>query len=363
MRAAVLMHYMEVAREVGFDPTATLAQCGLNAGMFAHQDQVLPSAAVIQLLEESARLSECETYGLRMGEHRNLSSLGAISLLLAQQSTLHDVLKTIISYRTMVNDSVVIHLEPAGRSTVLRQEIIGNPRHTPRQATELAAAVLFLTCRSLFGVKWQVSSVNFKHSAPSNLNVHRRLFHARAVFDSTFNGIVFPTELLQTTNPLNDPVMAGYAKRFIEGLSATEPLCPVQEVLKSIHMLLPMGGATIEGVSKVLAMNVRSLQRRLEEGGETFAHLVNSVRREQAMRCMRNPAYALAYVGEQLGYSNPGSFTRWFTNQFGMSPASWRAKEGVRYRRQPIPSAFVRARGAFSADSGGTASRSTIQSR
>jgi AraC-like DNA-binding protein len=42
------------------------------------------------------------------------------------------------------------------------------------------------------------------------------------------------------------------------------------------------------------------------------------------MRYMENPRYSLSQVAGLLGYSTPSSFTRWFTAQFGMAPASWR---------------------------------------
>jgi len=32
-------------------------------------------------------------------------------------------------------------------------------------------------------------------------------------------------------------------------------------------------------------------------------------------------------ISQMTGYANPSSFTRWFTAEFGMSPAAWRAEK------------------------------------
>ncbi|MNP69715.1 HTH-type transcriptional regulator VirS [compost metagenome] len=95
---------------------------------------------------------------------------------------------------------------------------------------------------------------------------------------------------------------------------------------KAIYLLLPMGHATIEQIAQTQGMNVRTLQRRLEEGGVTFSDLINEVRRELVVRYMENPRYSLAQIADMLGYSMPSSFTRWFASQFGQSPASWRSE-------------------------------------
>ncbi|WP_442881951.1 helix-turn-helix domain-containing protein [Duganella sp. S19_KUP01_CR8] len=92
-----------------------------------------------------------------------------------------------------------------------------------------------------------------------------------------------------------------------------------------------MGRATIEQIAQALGMNVRTLQRRLEDDGANFSDLINEVRRDLVQRYMNNPSYSLARIGDLLGYSMASSFTRWFTAQFGATPAAWRAANGKPY--------------------------------
>ncbi len=103
----------------------------------------------------------------------------------------------------------------------------------------------------------------------------------------------------------------------------------VLDVRKAIYVGLPMGRATIEQISQALGMNVRTLQRRLEESGCTFSDVINEVRRELVLRYMENSRYPLRRIAELLGYSMLSSFTRWFTVQFGVAPVIWRAQHGA----------------------------------
>jgi AraC-like DNA-binding protein len=195
-----------------------------------------------------------------------------------------------------------------------------------RQATELALGALFRLCSSLLGQRWHPLSVNFAYPPPEDQLVYRRMFGCKLEFGSEFNGFVFTAEELDAPNPMADPVMAGYAERFVDSLLDDREHSHVLDVRKAIYLLLPMGRATIEQVAQSQGINLRTLQRRLEDEGVTFSQLVNEVRRDLVRRYMANSRYSLGRVAEMLGYSVPSSFTRWFTSQFGMAPAVWRQK-------------------------------------
>src|SRR5512145_995813 len=153
-RAATLTNYLEVARHLGLNAHSLMAQVGLNASMLGAPDQRIPVSAAVALLEESARISSCETFGLRMAELRQLSDFGEISLLLSHQRTLRDALQVIVQYRHLMNDSLAIFIEEAGKTVIIREEIVSDyPGHS-RQATELAIGVMHRFCAALLGAHW-----------------------------------------------------------------------------------------------------------------------------------------------------------------------------------------------------------------
>jgi AraC-like DNA-binding protein len=329
VRAAALSHYLEVAQSLALDPLPLLRAAGISKAWLAVPDHPIPADAVVNLLEASAHASGCETFALRMAGARQLSDFGVLSLLISHQRTLRDVLATMMQYRDVLNESLALDIETTGRVSILREEILTRSP-LARQANELAMAVLFRLCRSVGGERWQPQSVHFTHPAPADGREHRRFFRCKLEFEADFNCIVCATADLDLPNPLADPMMADYAERFVSALPAAQAGSIVGDVRRSIYLLLPLGRATVVQIAQSLGLNVRTLQRRLDEEGLRFGELVQEVRRELAPRYIGNPRYPMARIAQQLGYAQPSSFTRWFSAEFGVPPLRWRECELVR---------------------------------
>jgi AraC-like DNA-binding protein len=52
--------------------------------------------------------------------------------------------------------------------------------------------------------------------------------------------------------------------------------------------------------------------------------VLNEVRRELALRYLAGSAHNMTAIAQMTGYATPSSFTRWFSAEFGKSPAAWR---------------------------------------
>ncbi|HEY5804826.1 MAG TPA: AraC family transcriptional regulator [Lysobacter sp.] len=333
IRAATLKNYFEVAQQLGLNPQPLLRAAGLSRTMLSDPERRIPAAAAVKLLEDSSVQADCDTFGLRMAESRQLSDFGVVSLLLIHQPTLRDALMTTMKYRHLLNELLAIHVEERGRTVVIREEFVPGPGPTSRQAIELALGALYRLCGFLLGPHWKPHSVSFTHGPPENLLVHRRVFRCATEFGREFNGIVCDAADLTYRNPSADPAMAMYVKRLVEALPAPDKNSITTDVRKDLYILMPMGQATIEQVAHGRGMNLRTLQRRLEESGETFSNILNSVRTDLAVRYMENRQYSLQVVGRLLGFSAPSSFTRWFIAEFGMPPRAWR--KDLRQRTVP----------------------------
>ena len=327
VRAAVLTNYLEVTQYLGFNPRDVLAAVGLSRAQLQAPEHRIHIDAAVRLLEDSAVASGCQTFGLSMAESRQLSDFGVVSLLLSHQRTLRDALQVVVDYRHLMNDSLAIFIEEAGKMVIIREEVVTETPMPSRQATELAIGVMFRLCSALLGSHWHPYSVNFMHQAPDNLHLHRRLFGCTLEFGSEFNGIVCSDASLDITNPNADPAMARYAQSYLDSLQGHQGTSMLFEVRKAIYLLLPMGRATIEQIAQSQGMNVRTLQRRLKDDGCAFNDVINDVRRDLVLRYLDNPNYPLSRIADMLGYSMASSFTRWFISQFGMPPAVWRSSQ------------------------------------
>ena len=323
VRAAALTNYFEVATQLALNPSQMLAQVGLSRALLADPDDRIPAGAVVTLLEESAQAAQCPTFGLRMAESRQLSDLGAVSLLLTHKRTLREVLLAMINYRHLMNEALALQVEDVGENVIIREEVVTDASTHSRQATELALGVLSRAAGALLGNHWKPHRVLFSHAAPPDLQLHRRIFKCKLVFDSEYNGFVCAAADLDYPSSAANPALARYAEQLLQSLPKAQDRSTGMEVREAIHVLLPMGRATVEQIAQKLGVNVRTLQRQLEDEGQTFSELINSVRRELAIRYVRSGQHSLGHVAELLGYSTQTSFTRWFKAEFGVAPTQW----------------------------------------
>jgi AraC-like DNA-binding protein len=338
VRAASLTNYSEVARASGLDPVRMLLDAGLSPTVLHEPDLMIPVENVASLLQLSATTSGNESFGLCMAESRRLSNLGAVGLLIRDQATLRDSLDVLIRYQSLLNSSLSLMIEEFDHVVVIREEVRpGKGNQATRQRIELALGVLVRLMRQFLGADWQPRRVCFAHSAPRDLRTHQRLIGRVVEFDHDFNCIVCAKEDLGMRNPSADPAMARYAQQLLDASAKLPGDTMLDDVRRTILLLLPSGRCTIEQVSDHVGVVCRTIQRRLADEGQTFSSIVNDVRTELATRHVLESDRPLAEVATLLGFSAPSGLSRWFHAQFGCSAKESRARRSAGRRRAASP--------------------------
>jgi AraC-like DNA-binding protein len=81
-------------------------------------------------------------------------------------------------------------------------------------------------------------------------------------------------------------------------------------------------------------MSPRSLQRRLQSEGTSFAQVLVDLRRDLALRYLRDERIAIGEVGFLLGFLDVAAFHRAFKRWTGSTPAQYR--RSVQERSGPL---------------------------
>ncbi len=325
VRSATLAKYSDVARGLGIDPVQMVSRVGLSRQCLLTPDLRVPEASLTDVLEDSAKASQCSALGLLVGESWRLSDFGVLSLLLQHQPTLRQALSELKNYRHLLSDSVMIDITEYPNVAVLQLVLVSGRAHPGRQRMELAIGALLSLCRFQLGAQWKPRCVHFTHAAPASVQPHLRAFGPSLEFSSEFDGIVLGKDDLDRINPSSDPHMARYAQNFIELQPRAQEQNIAHDVRRSIHVLLPRGRSHIDQVSESLGLSTRTLQRQLEQTGESFQTLVNEVRREQATRYLETRTHSITQITQLLGFTETSAFSRWFSQQFKVPPSRWKS--------------------------------------
>jgi AraC-like DNA-binding protein len=141
-------------------------------------------------------------------------------------------------------------------------------------------------------------------------------------FSDSFDGLRFPSTFLDTPIQSADAglhaILMRYAEESLSRHKDTTSLAG--RTRRLITASLATGSATIDEVAERLAMTSRTLQRRLEDEGLQFSHLVDATRKELAAQYLRDPNLGLTDTAFLVGYSDLTAFHRAFRRWFKQTP-------------------------------------------
>lgn len=326
VRSASLTKFSEVARAAGIDAERMVRRVGLDRSCLYTPDLRIPEIRLAEILEASAKSSDFQSPGLLVAESWRLSDFGALGLLLQHQPSLRHVLANLGQYRHLLSDSVAVQVADIAEVCVVRVTLVTGRPDPGRQVVELAVGATLCLFRAVLGPSWMPRSVHFVHPAPASVQLHRRVFGPRIEFNSELDGVVLSREDMDRPNPQADARLAAYARDFLDLQPRPQQDTIADDVRRALHALLPSGRHAVELVGQNLGLSARSLQRQLEQAGESYSNLVNEVRSALALRHLGNPACSISQVAGLLGFSEISAFSRWFSAQFGMSPTRWRSQ-------------------------------------
>lgn len=324
VRAVSLSNFVEIAREVGIDPYEAFRRAGITQAMLERPENRIPAKLAIDLFEFASARSGCESFGLRMAENRSAATLGPLSLLLERVATVRDTVQVLIDYQQHINNILTIAWEDRAGIPCIRFEMV--PECLQPQVVDHSVALAFQAVRWASGGQWGPLSVHLTRKAPADLSVFQRFYPCPVNFSSTFNGLRCTEASLDIGNPLADATMAQHMRQLLGLVELEEGDEAIgEQVKRAIALLLPNGQATVANVALHLGMSVRTLQRVLDGEGQSFATLLNGMRRELTKRYLLGGDHSVAMVAELIGYSSASSFNRWFNAEFGCAPQKWRA--------------------------------------
>ncbi|MFM5918285.1 MAG: AraC family transcriptional regulator [Novosphingobium sp.] len=327
VRVAALTGYLDTMRSFGADPRRLLREQGLTAAQLNDPERHIPARAANRLLERSAQVTGCCTFGLRMAEGRTMANLGAASLVIAHQPSLRHALQALGEFRARINSTLSLSIESIGDDVIVREDANVTGEASLWQSTDLILGVLMRMCSAVMGEAWSPRGVCFTHQPPprSDLGDYLRVFRCRPEFDSAFNALIIAASDLDRPSRLADDQMAGHARRLLEAMPGPIGRSAAEDSEAAIRLLLPSGQATIQGCAVAMGLSVRTLQRRLDREGQHFSQILSRTRQQLTAEYLSNPRLRITDIADMLGYGSTAAFTRWHGETYGQSPREARA--------------------------------------
>ena len=184
--------------------------------------------------------------------------------------------------------------------------------------------MLIQTLRMLSGDAGADWRVVFAHRPGVPLSRYREIFDCDVVCQQSGNGVIFPKAHLEQVLDSGNPLIRDAVERFVAHLVHRNPLDLAHQIEELIARQLADGGCTLANIARQLAINERTLQRRLEAQRICFFDILDRVRQSQAREFLAQSALPLSEVALLLGYSEQRSLSRACRRWFGTTPAALR---------------------------------------
>ena len=300
-----------------------LARAKLTPRVLEAPEALVPFAAVARFFEEAAFAEGVEDLGLRVGLASPVQQMGNLGRLLGQSLTLQEALQTLS--RSLPSFTSGVHawvtLEPD--QVQLHHAFLHGTEDSWRQ---LAAAVLMQHLhfvRSVAGPGWRPSALKVPMRDLPGCRAIPLLSDVRIDFGQ-------PETTMITFSPalLCRPVPRIPTARVSGADAAWEHTDPADDVGGAVRQIvttmIPDGYPDIHLLAEAVRLSVRTLQRRLEDEGLTYARVVAQARCDEAQRMLDDPDRKVIDVALDLGYSDPSHFARAFGRWTGMAPREFR---------------------------------------
>lgn len=324
MPSVVLTGAAALLEVLGADPETVASAAGLPEVALRSADVPIRGSHVLRFLSLAAETTQCRNFGLRLAEYQGLAVLGPILVMMQGARTIGEAMETLAEFYVLHTSMSCVRAVRAEHGMVLTYDLENAAGPGEVQAVELGLANGMQYLRSMCGSGWHPSVVQFRHSGPGDLTLHRRTFGPSLSFGQDRNAIILDRDTM--TRPVSQ--LRRNAHRVLQAhlrreRAQVEALWVVR-TQTIIRALLPFTDTSLDAIARALATSPRSLQRRLFEAGTTFDELREQVRADLAVKYVQQSDMRLAEISAMLGYSQQSAFSRAFKRLRGVTPRQLR---------------------------------------
>jgi len=318
----------EAISSAGANPDEILQRLGLDRSVFSEPEGFIASSSFAQLLEEAARATADDCFGLHFAEQYNPKNIGPLVYAVLNSPTIGAGLANVERYLHVYNQAEKWLFTIEGNRGYVRFLLTDLGIDSLRQSYEHGMAIVLNTVRMMVGSHWSPEEVQFVHEAPAQTSEHLRLFRCPVVFGCESNTMVIEHDFLERQVPAADKRLYGILSSYLEHVWSEMPPEDglVSSVRKCVAESMKDGDPKLNSVAKKVAMSPRTLQRRLKDYGMDFKKLVNDTRRRCAIDYLRDSKNTLTGIAFLLGYSELSAFNRAFKRWTGSTPMDYRRK-------------------------------------
>ncbi|WP_293195047.1 AraC family transcriptional regulator [Ottowia sp.] len=318
-----------VLAEDGVAPAQTLAHSGLDASALRAPETRVSYRQIATVFRNALRLARDPAVALRAGAHMRLTAYGLYGYALLSSTTQAEAMEFAVKYnRAMGPVADITHVIEQGvesfRYDALLTPDSADPLH--RFALEFTFSAHLSLSRDLFGPSFSFEEVRAAYPAPDHAPAYGQVLGCPVRFDQPFNELRIGAEWHQRQPRLPDAATHGMARELCGQFLAELPHSGgiASTVRRTLVEQMPWRFPRIDTMAQTLALEPRTLRRKLEAQGTSYREILAEVRRTLAIEYLRKTRMTTEEIASRLGYSDSANFRHAFVRWTGKAPHEYR---------------------------------------
>jgi AraC-like DNA-binding protein len=318
LRSTYLTAYLEALRATGADPSPMLEKHEIPPDFEFLTDYMIAADQLHSFIRDASRCAEPGAISTSAGLFNAAQQANPFRDSVGVSITLLDAIERHNASVAGYSPENVFDFTLADDSGQWRKLGI-----SPIEEGEIfCVANLIGHVRSVLGLRWQPEAVGVSRTSNSVLE-RLPLYRGIPVLTSEeHTTVTIPKHWLAA--PIRHP-------RTMTHKSGQVPITEVEDCdfVWSLRQLLRsyvrLGNTGIDSAADAAGLTRRTLQRRLADVGMTYSAVLDQARFEVARSMLiDSPETGITEISYEVGYQDPGSFSRAFRRLTGVSPRSYR---------------------------------------
>lgn len=321
-----LRFYADLVQSLGGDPAKLVGAIGVDIGALSGRT-ALEYADLVNLLRHSAEVLDTPDFGLRLAQlQRGGKVIGPVGIVMKNSATVGQALGYCAKHIHAYSRAARVRFKPnrPAENLLLYLDILLDSALDVRHAVEHALALANFNIMDISQGAAQARELLFRHEPLFPVREYRDVFGCDVRFGQEVDGLVLKESDLQCPVVESDDQILEMATDFIAA-KFPPALPPLHSLVRNIvQRHLASGNCTFETIADELCVHPRTLQRRLKDEGTAFETIRDQVRRDIALRLIKQKNMPLTQIAHQIGYAETSVLSRSCQRWFGETPEQLR---------------------------------------
>lgn len=318
--------------ESGIAPALALADSGLHEQDLDDRDARMSARQLLVICRNAIRCSDDPLFAIKAGLRVHAGHFGAFGFALVSSATYREALQRVGAYRFLSTPLIGrdFHEEGgSGNGILTYRDELGLDDALFRFVLDFQIGCTRSIAADILGDGFRFLSASLRRPRDAFADEREALLGTPVSYGSPVDQLVFAGRWLDCPLPYSHMPTSAALQEVCDQLMGR--LRPPQTLSAQVAALLLEQPGRFPGIEEVAArlhVSSRTLRRKLQAEGSSFATLLASVRKDLAIRYLQSSEMKTESIAASLGFSDVANFRQAFRRWTSMNPAEFRRQNG-----------------------------------